>query len=71
MLCFLLGIFFLPVAIILVVGAYWFGVQRRDQRAASDAPVCGKCGYCVRGLPTFICPECGSDLRDVGIKVRR
>lgn len=28
---------------------------------------CGKCGYRVTGLPTFQCPECGSDLRDVGI----
>jgi class 3 adenylate cyclase len=31
---------------------------------------CGKCGYDVTGLPTFTCPECGSDLREVGI-VRR
>ena len=30
-------------------------------------PACGKCGYAVRGLDTFICPECGSDLRQVGI----
>ncbi len=28
---------------------------------------CGKCGYSVRGLTTFQCPECGSDLRKVGI----
>lgn len=28
---------------------------------------CGKCGYLVTGLPTFQCPECGSDLREVGI----
>jgi class 3 adenylate cyclase len=26
-----------------------------------------KCGYQVRGLTTFTCPECGSDLREVGI----
>jgi hypothetical protein len=30
-------------------------------------PSCGECGYCVRDLPTFVCPECGSDLRVVGI----
>src|SRR5205823_12220816 len=30
-------------------------------------PVCGQCGYCVRGLAGMICPECGSDLREVGI----
>ena len=29
--------------------------------------VCGKCGYIVKGLTTLNCPECGSDLRDVGI----
>lgn len=29
--------------------------------------VCGKCGYIVKGLATLTCPECGSDLRDVGI----
>ena len=32
-----------------------------------DNPACGKCGYSVQGLPTFTCPECGSDLRNVGI----
>lgn len=30
-------------------------------------PSCAACGYCVRGLETFICPECGSNLHDVGI----
>src|SRR5262245_46761666 len=32
-----------------------------------DQPSCGYCGYPVRGLPSFVCPECGSDLREVGI----
>lgn len=27
---------------------------------------CGKCGYDVRGLISPICPECGSNLNDVG-----
>ena len=27
---------------------------------------CGNCGYDVRGLPGHICPECGSDLNEVG-----
>jgi hypothetical protein len=30
-------------------------------------PRCGQCGYIVRGIATFVCPECGSDLREVGI----
>jgi hypothetical protein len=36
-------------------------VQRRAE------PVCGRCGYCVRGISQLTCPECGSDLREVGI----
>ncbi len=38
----------------------------RDNRSVTH-PECGHCGYDVRGLPTFICPECGRDLREVGI----
>jgi hypothetical protein len=30
---------------------------------------CRRCGYAVAGLPSFICPECGGDLRDVGIRI--
>ena len=28
---------------------------------------CGACGYAVRGLEALNCPECGADLRVVGI----
>ncbi|NBC10538.1 MAG: hypothetical protein GVY24_02235 [Planctomycetes bacterium] len=34
----------------------------------SDGGVCGKCGYSVKGLSALNCPECGSDLREVGIE---
>lgn len=37
-----------------------------EQRALPD-PLCGRCRYCVRGIGGLICPECGSDLRQVGI----
>ena len=30
-------------------------------------PACARCGYPVNGLPSFTCPECGADLRQVGI----
>jgi hypothetical protein len=30
-------------------------------------PSCGRCGYSVAGLTMMTCPECGSDLRVVGI----
>ena len=33
--------------------------------------VCGNCGYSVRGLTTFKCPECGADFREVGIERHR
>ena len=37
------------------------------RREGTREPRCGKCGYCVHGLPGFTCPECGSDLNEVGI----
>jgi lipid-A-disaccharide synthase-like uncharacterized protein len=36
-------------------------------RARPDVPVCGQCGYVVRGISSLTCPECGSDLREVGV----
>ena len=48
-----------------VVTVVWWWRTRRGQAAAM--PLCGQCGYCVRGVPTFTCPECGADLREVGI----
>lgn len=41
--------------------------KRRPPRRRASEPVCGACGYPVRGLPNFACPECGGDLREVGI----
>jgi hypothetical protein len=35
--------------------------------ASADEPTCGRCGYIVRGINGLICPECGGDLREVGI----
>lgn len=31
------------------------------------APRCVACGYDISGLPTWTCPECGRDLRRVGV----
>lgn len=47
------------------------GNQRRQLSPAQPTPDngdvgCGKCGYNIRGLPGDICPECGSDLNEVG-----
>ena len=51
----------------------WYGGRRRrltpreiESAKAGDVIVCARCGYDVRGLPGAICPECGSDLDEVG-----
>ena len=35
--------------------------------SANGEMSCGGCGYAVRGLEALNCPECGADLRKVGI----
>jgi class 3 adenylate cyclase len=62
-----LGVF--AIAAIILFGAFSVYVvtkHGKGRRPGSD-PACGKCGYAVRGLTTFVCPECGADLREVGI----
>src|SRR2546427_6597927 len=36
-------------------------------RRTTGGQSCAACGYSTLGLGTFTCPECGSDLRRVGI----
>lgn len=55
--CFALS---LTVSIIVIVLA-----RRRGPRVTQAS--CGHCRYPVEGLTTMTCPECGSDLREVGI----
>src|SRR4051812_8979326 len=57
--------FLVPFALILLWRA------TRTQKPSADGAVCGQCGYSVRGALTFTCPECGSDLREVGIVADR
>jgi hypothetical protein len=46
-------------------------LRRRDRAARRPpnhiVPKCGSCGYIVAGLPGHRCPECGANLRHVGI----
>lgn len=47
----------------------WWRVHRWLSRySATGDPTCGRCGYIVRGVSQLTCPECGSDLREVGIR---
>jgi hypothetical protein len=52
-----------PIALLLITLGLVLVLRRRGR----GKPVCGACGYAVAGLETLKCPECGSDLREVGI----
>ena len=55
-------------ALLLLVIIIAASLLRAHRVSSSDhEPSCGRCGYIVRGIPTLTCPECGSDLREVGI----
>ena len=58
---------FVLLLLAMIVGLAAVVWARRRKRPKISEPSCGQCGYAVRGLPGFTCPECGSDLRDVGI----
>jgi len=57
----------LPFFVVGVVFALTRALGPRSRVAHAEEPTCGKCGYIVRGIEGFTCPECGSDLREVGI----
>ena len=59
-------IIFLPFVIAIFAAVMTYRSKGSAGRQVTE-PSCGSCGYCVRGLETFTCPECGSDLREVGI----
>ena len=63
--------FFVAVA---VAFAYWHNRNWIRYAAGPNPkpvgePACGKCGYPARGISTLSCPECGADLRIVGIRL--
>ena len=64
-----IGIIFLVIMGLVVVGlitgiVLWVTSGRSN---AQGEMACGGCGYLVRGLEQLNCPECGADLRAVGI----
>ena len=54
------------IPFLVFAAALWLGLRRNQANRVTD-PSCGQCRYIVRGLEGNICPECGSDLRVVGI----
>ena len=44
--------------------AVWYMVKQRRKRRDSE-PRCAKCGYLLYGLPSNICPECGTPFEPV------
>lgn len=63
------GIVIIGVVILVVAGliagiTLWI---TGGQSKGSGEMSCGACGYPVRGLQALNCPECGADLRIVGI----
>lgn len=68
---FIIGLLFLiiPLAYLLasVVGLSYLWYRVLKVKRGSDLPTCAGCGYAVRGLAGLECPECGADLREVGI----
>lgn len=57
------------LGVLVVYGVVLWGAYRHGRRRpAEDEGVCTYCGYSVRGLPSSICPECGSDLDVVGVR---
>lgn len=67
----MVGFAILPLLLVLLlcllgIVVLWYRVLRRPR--GGPLPSCGSCGYAVRGIETLVCPECGADLREVGIE---
>lgn len=60
--CIVLGILLMAAA--LASKAFDLGVKLRGR---AKRPECAECGYVVEGLGGSRCPECGADLRVVGV----
>ncbi|MEX0654989.1 MAG: hypothetical protein WD534_07455 [Phycisphaeraceae bacterium] len=64
-----LGVAVLALGLLLgsLVGLAWLWWRVVRGGSGSALPSCGKCGYAARGVQSLACPECGADLREVGI----
>ncbi len=56
--------------LLLILGGLVYGIIlwiTSGKGGTKGEMACGGCGYAVRGLEALNCPECGADLRMVGI----
>lgn len=60
---------FLPKLLFAAAVAIWILWVIVRRRGGASEPSCGACGYLAVGLTTSICPECGKDLADIGIRM--
>jgi hypothetical protein len=58
---------YLCLLLLMVLAVGGLLVWRRFRSGVWPDPRCGGCGYIVRGISSLTCPECGGDLREVGI----
>lgn len=62
----MLSVMFL-VLLVAIVTAVALVLFRGGRKSRVEQAACGRCGYFVRGIESLTCPECGADLREVGI----
>lgn len=60
LLLFALVLIFVALVVVRLAIRHRSGIQ-------TDMPGCGRCGYPTRGISELKCPECGADLKEVGI----
>lgn len=65
----IVGWFVLPLGVLVVTFAYLQLMESSPVNNDDDSPSakCGRCGYPMRGIASLHCPECGADLREVGM----
>jgi len=52
-----------------IIGGLWFCFRvRRFCSLRDDGVRCIRCGYCLRGIESARCPECGTSIADPGRK---
>lgn len=64
----LVGLIILLFALLVVAGLIAGIVMWATGGSGGGQMSCGQCGYAARGLSGTSCPECGADLREVGIR---